>query len=64
MGLAPYGDYKECKGVLDKYFPSIEKCHLIKKTEFGDVYYWNESGIYQWHFDEAYEIEKYRKIWC
>lgn len=63
MGLAPYGDYKKCKGVLDKYFPKFENEKLVKESELGNSYYWTESGSTQFHFDEAKEvkslIEKY-----
>lgn len=57
MGLAPYGDYSKCKGVLDKYFPIFENEKLIKESELGDSFYWKESGSTQFHFDEAKEVE-------
>ena len=47
MGLAPYGDYKKCKGVLDKYFPKFENEKLVKESELGNSYYWTESGSTQ-----------------
>jgi carbamoyltransferase len=58
MGLAPYGDYNKCKGVLDRYFPTFDGCNLIKKSELGNVFYWNEKGAVQYHFDEASSVEK------
>lgn len=58
MGLAPYGDFNNCKGVLEKYFPKFEDDVLVKKAEIGNAYYWTENGSTQFHFDEAYEVEK------
>ncbi len=57
MGLAPYGDYDKCKGVLDKYFPVFDGCRLVKPTTLGQSYYWSEGGSTQFHFDEASEVE-------
>ena len=56
MGLAPYGDYTKCQGVLDKFVPKYSKGELIEPHDFGRNCYWNEGGAIQWHFDEAYEI--------
>jgi carbamoyltransferase len=58
MGLAPYGDYTKCKGVLDKYFPEFKDENLVKKSDLGECFYWSESGSNQFHFDEASEVEK------
>ncbi|HAX97672.1 MAG TPA: hypothetical protein DCY12_01930 [Candidatus Atribacteria bacterium] len=58
MGLAPYGDYNKCKGVLDKFFAVFKDDELIKESELGYSYYWKESGSTQFHFDEAKEVEK------
>lgn len=58
MGLAPYGDYTKCKGVLDKYFPIFKGDKLVKKSELGNSFYWAENGSTQFHFDEAREVEK------
>jgi carbamoyltransferase len=56
MGLAPYGDYTKCQGVLDKFSPKYSKGELIEPHDFGRNCYWKEGGAIQWHFDEAYEI--------
>lgn len=58
MGLAPYGDHTKCQGVLDRFVPKFEKGELVEAHDFGRNYYWNENGAIQWHFDEAYEIQK------
>lgn len=57
MGLAPYGDFTGCKGVLNKYFPEFQGDKLIKPSELGNVYVWRESAANQFHFDEAKEVE-------
>ena len=56
MGLAPYGDYTKCQGVLDKFAPKFANGDCVEHHDFGRNYYWNENGAIQWHFDEAYEI--------
>ncbi|WP_462249662.1 carbamoyltransferase family protein [Ferruginibacter sp.] len=58
MGLAPYGDFTKCKGVLDKYFPEFKDENLVKKSELGECFFWSESGSTQFHFDESSEVEK------
>lgn len=58
MGLAPYGDFNNCKGVLDKYFPIFKDEVLIRKSDLGPSYYWSENGSTHFHFNEAYEVEK------
>jgi len=58
MGLAPYGDYTKCQGVLDKYFPEFKDENLVKNSDLGTVYYWNMSGSTEFHLDEASEVEK------
>jgi carbamoyltransferase len=58
MGLAPYGDYSKCKGVLDPYYPKFATGDLIEAHDFGRIYSWHERGAIQWHFDEAYDIQK------
>jgi len=58
MGLAPYGDRTQCAGVLDTYFPHFQGCNLLRPTKLGQAYYWIENSSTQFHFDEAYEVEK------
>ena len=57
MGLAPYGNPANVKGVLDNYFPAFDGDKLVKESQLGSSYYWSESGSTQFHFDEAYEVE-------
>jgi len=61
MGLAPYGDYTKCQGVLDKYFPEFKDDKLIRKSELGNASYWFENGATQFHFDQSYEVEELAK---
>jgi carbamoyltransferase len=63
MGLAPYGDYTKCKGVLDDYFPEFKDDVLVKKSNLDGVSYWNENGSTQFHMEEAWEVEKLIKIY-
>lgn len=56
MGLAPYGDYTKAQGVLDKFHPKFSGGTLVKDYDFGRVYFWNEGGAVQFHFDDAYAI--------
>jgi carbamoyltransferase len=58
MGLAPYGDASKCQGVLDAYFPVIRGTEVVRPTNLGEGYYWVENGATQFHFEEAYEVEK------
>ncbi|MEW6378188.1 MAG: carbamoyltransferase C-terminal domain-containing protein [bacterium] len=58
MGLAPYGDRSRCAGALDWLFPQFRGTSLIRPTRLGPAYYWVENGSTQFHFDEAYEVER------
>lgn len=58
MGLAPYGDYTKCQGVLDRFTPKFERGELIEPHDFGRVYYWNENGALQWHLEESLAIRE------
>ena len=65
MGLAPYGDYNVCKGLLDPYFPEFEGTELKKEVDLGAPYVWNEKGASQYHLTKSSEvgqlIQKYGK---
>ena len=58
MGLAPYGDYSKCQGVLEKFHPKFRNGQLVKPHDFGRMFMWHERGAVQWHFDEADEIHE------
>ena len=58
MGLAPYGDYTKCQGVLDQFTPKYANGELLEQHDFGRNCYWNEGGAIQWHFDEAAKIQE------
>ena len=56
MGLAPYGDFTKCRGVLDSFYPKYAAGDLVEPHSFGPGYYWNETGSMEFHFNEAEEI--------
>lgn len=56
MGLAPYGDFTKCRGVLDKFCPQFSHGRLTEHHDFGRAAHWNESAAFHIHFDESYEI--------
>lgn len=58
MGLAPYGDYTKCKGVLDRFYPKYSSGDLIEPHDFGQGFLWNETGSMEFHFDDAYDLHK------
>ena len=58
MGLAPYGDFAQCRGCLDSFYPKYSAGELIEPHDFGNAYIWDERGSMEFHFDEADEIRK------
>jgi len=58
MGLAPYGNYEKCKGILDNIFPVFENEKLIKPAEMGQPTFWEESGSMQYHMNEAISVNQ------
>lgn len=58
MGLAPYGDYTKCQGVLDRFYPKFSNGELVQEHDFGKTYFWNENGAIQWHLEESLDIHK------
>jgi carbamoyltransferase len=58
MGLAPYGDADKVKGVLDGLYPRFADGKVSAPHDFDRPYVWNHGGAIQWHFDDAYAIER------
>lgn len=58
MGLAPYGDNKKTKGMLDKYSPHFENGELVKSIYFGAPGMWTINGVDHWHYPQSVEIKK------
>lgn len=59
MGLAPYGNFKKCKGILDKYLPKYKQGKLKGGVDFGPVGAWKiPAGTIHWHFRDSKQIEK------
>lgn len=62
MGLAPYGDYTKCTGVLDVFFPEFKDEVLVKKSNLDGASSWKENGSTQFHMKEASQVEKLVKL--
>ena len=58
MGLAPYGDYRKCQGVLDSFCPEYRKRRTRQGARFRAQACWSENGATQWHFDDACAIQE------
>jgi carbamoyltransferase len=58
MGLAPYGNPDNVRGLLAGFYPRFENGELVEPHDFGQLYQWQEAGVVQYHFDEANAIEK------
>ncbi len=58
MGLAPYGDPQKVGAALDFFYPKFSGGELVEPHNFGRPYFWNANGAFQWHFDEAGEIQR------
>ena len=56
MGLAPYGNPDNAKGVLDKYCPHYQNGRLVRPHDFGRIGAWLDTGTFHWHFPESAEI--------
>lgn len=57
MGLAAYGDYSICRGVLDGFYPRYEAGRLVREHDYGESCYWNERGAYEPHSEQARAIQ-------
>ncbi|NQV54023.1 MAG: hypothetical protein HQ500_12625 [Flavobacteriales bacterium] len=57
MGLDPYGNAENCTGVLDRFCPKFKNGELAEPHDFGRTFYWNENGSFQYHLEEAKEIQ-------
>lgn len=58
MGLAPYGNPENCRGVLSEFHPHFKKGELVKPHKFGMAHVWHEAGVVHYHFEESLEIMK------
>lgn len=52
MGLAPYGQTKKTKGVLDKFAPRFEEGTLVKGYNWGFPGVWEDKGSLHFHFKD------------
>lgn len=58
MGLAPYGNYKKTKGLLDEYLPVYENGKLKKGYNWGFPGIWQDMGGAHFHFADTPKIIK------
>ncbi len=58
MGLAPYGNTKKTKGVLDWLCPRYMEGKLVKPYNFGPPGMWNINGIDNWHYPQSEKVKK------
>ncbi len=56
MGLAAYGDYRECQGVLSAYHPIYENGELVVPHDFGPASDWTQRGVHEWHLEDSIAI--------
>lgn len=56
MGLAPYGDFNKCKGVLDGFYPEFEEGELVKPKNFPETNEFKMMGAIHWHSNDAVAI--------
>lgn len=58
MGLAPYGNTKKTKGVLEFIRPRFKNGVLIKKYDWGFPGILRDMGTEHWHFDKSIAVKK------
>ncbi len=58
MGLAPYGNTKKTKGVLEFITPHFHDGKLVKPRHFGFPSYWRADGLFHWHFSQSEIVKK------
>lgn len=58
MGLAPYGNTKKTKGVLDFIRPRFEDGRLVKKYDWGFPGMFRDMGTEHWHFEKSDRVKK------
>ncbi len=58
MGLAPYGNTKKTKGLLDSFAPHFKEGKLIKPISFGILKSWKTDGTFHWHIPQADDVKK------
>lgn len=58
MGLAPYGNTKKTKGVLDFIRPVYKNGKLVKKYNWGWPGVWFDMSTEHWHFAQSENVQK------
>lgn len=58
MGLAPYGNSKKTRGLLDIFSPIYKNGKLVKPVYFGIMKSWKTDGTFHWHIPQAEIVKK------
>lgn len=58
MGLAPYGNCKKTKGVLEFIRPRYKNGKLVKKYDWGWPGMWFDEATEHWHFQKSSKVKK------
>lgn len=58
MGLAPYGNTKKTRGVLDQFLPVYQDGYLKKGYNWGFPGIWLDLGGAHWHFKDTPRVVK------
>jgi carbamoyltransferase len=56
MGLAPYGDYSKCRGVLSEFHPKFSKGLLSEPKNFPETVEFKLVGAIHWHSEDSLKI--------
>lgn len=58
MGLAPYGNFKKTKGLLDEFLPIYKNGKLKKGYNWGFPGIWQDMGGAHFHFSDTPKVVK------
>jgi carbamoyltransferase len=61
MGLAPYGDYNNCKGIFSGKHPVYENGELVNPYNFSKLYHLETGGTRHHHMEESIIFKAFRK---
>ncbi len=59
MGLAPFGNFKNCINLIREFSPHYRDGELIKERDYGKSFFLKLKGSYHWHFKDATFINKF-----
>lgn len=58
MGLAPYGNIKKTRGVLDFIRPRFKNGELIEKYDWKNHGFWQDLGADHFHYEKSWDVLK------